>query len=235
MNISKYFLIILLLTLSNHGFSQDESDESQASPSSEESDTLVVKQPDSFIRIGFDLSAIARQVFEPEVKQFEFSLDSEILYNWFAIFEGGFTNVIASDRPFEYNAQTYFGRIGADYNLLPRTGTDKYNSLSLGIRYAYGLSTHEASDFLIQNAYWGDSQGNLDRTNFHLHWIEFSAGLKTEVFHNFYLGWMIKTRVRIYETPNPDLTPYYLGGYGHEKRRAPVMIHYYMLYKLNFN
>jgi hypothetical protein len=232
---SRYFLVILLLILNNQVFSQNENNEPQTSPVAEESDTLVSLQPDSFIRVGFDLSAIGRQFFEPEVRQFEFSVDSEVFYNWFAIFEGGFANVRASNRPFDYNAQTYFGRIGADYNLLPRTGTDKNNSLALGIRYAYGLSTHEASDFLIRNAYWGDTQGNLDRTNFHLHWIEFSAGLKTEVFQNFYLGWMIKTRVRIYETQNPDLTPYYLGGYGHEKRRAPVMIHYYMLYKLNFS
>ncbi len=213
----------------------DSEDEPQSTLNEAVSDTLAKPTPDSFVRIGFDLSAVARQFFEPEVRQFEFSLDSEVYYNWFAIFEGGFANVRATERPFDYNAQTYFGRIGADYNLLPRTGTDKNNSLSLGIRYAYGLSTHEASNFLIRNDYWGDSDGNLERTNFHLHWIEFSGGLKTEIFQNFYLGWMIKTRVRIFESRNPELTPYYLGGYGHEKRRAPVMIHYYILYKLNFN
>jgi len=225
--------------MSNQGISQTEGttedDQERTEPSSEEPDTLTKPKPDSFIRFGFDLSALGRQIFEPEVRQFEFSLDSELLYNWFAIFEGGFTNVRANNRPFEYNGQSLFGRLGADYNLLPRTGTDKNNSLSVGVRYAYAFSSHEASDFSIQNAYWGDFTGNMDQTNFHMHWIEFSGGLKTEVFQNLYLGWMIKTRVRIFETRDPDLAPYYIGGYGHEKRRAPVMMHYYVLYKFNFD
>lgn len=206
-----------------------------------DNDTIVFERPqrvrfdpEPFIRIGFDVSAIARQLVEPEVRQFEFSVDSELLFNWFPVLEGGFLFVNADRENFGYNARGFFTRIGADFNLLGRPDKSFNDLVLVGLRYAYSNLVHEAPFFTVSNPYWGSSSGSIPEGTFHLHWVEFTAGVRTEVFSNFFMGWTLKTRVKLSETKNAMLQPYYIGGYGQGNRRAPVMIHYSLYYRFNY-
>jgi hypothetical protein len=178
-----------------------------------------------------DLSAIGRQFVEPEVQQIDFSLDSEVYLNWFAVLEGGYMRVASNREQFEYNASGFFLRTGVDYNLLGRTQAIPNDLVVLGIRYALGNLTHQSPVFQISNPYWGDFSGIVEENNYTLHWLELSAGIKSEIIRNIFIGWNLKTRVRLSETRDPILQPYYIGGFGHGKRRAPVMIHFSVYYK----
>jgi len=239
MSISKYFLLPLLLLLSIHfGIAQDNmvppmDDDPPPPPPRERTDTFPRIKSDPFIRMGFDVSALARQFAEKEVQQYEFSFDSEIWYNWFPIIETGFMNVKAQREGFNYSANGFFTRLGADYNLLKRPDARQNDQVLIGARYAYSLTRHEAPFYFIPDAYWGDYTGVLSKSNYNLHWLEFHGGVRTEIFRNLFLGWSIKARVRLFGTSNPELNPYFIPGFGHGKRRNPAMIQYYVLYKFN--
>lgn len=206
-----------------------------------ENDTIIIERPERirfdpepFIRLGFDISAIARQIAEPEVRQFEFSADTELFFNWFPIVEGGVMFVNADREDFSYNASGYFAKAGIDFNLLGRPDKTQNDLVVFGLRYGFSSLTHEAPFFSVTNPYWGDSSGSIAQDNFNLHFIEFAGGVRTEVFPNFFMGWTLKTRVRLTETKNADLQPYYIAGYGQGNRRAPVMIHYSLYYRFNY-
>ncbi len=185
-----------------------------------------------FIRIGFDVSSVARQFIEPEVRQFEFTVDSEVKKNWFATLEGGFMNVLSDKASFEYKANGYFARAGMDYNLLGYADPVSQNDLVLlGVRYGYSYLQQEAPFFIIENPFWGEHQSSMESNSYHLHWIELSGGLKTELFRNFFLGWTLKTRIRLSDSSNPLMDPYYIAGFGHGKRSTPVMAQYFIFYR----
>ena len=239
MNMSKYslkpvFILLMALFLAVSASAQQTPGE-QESSIVEETDTVTRFPVVPFIRIGADVSAIARHLAEPEVRQLEFSLDSEVSFNWFAVVEGGILDVASEKETFRYVSSGYFFRAGFDYNLLGRPTPVQNDLVLLGIRYGFSSLNHEAPFFIVSNPYWGDYAGSMEKSLHYLHWIEFSGGVKTEIFRNLYLGWYLKTRVKLTETKNPVLDPYYLAGFGHSRRRAPVMIHYSIMYRFDFH
>ncbi len=235
MNTSRYFQLLLILLLYNAPvFAQNQNntvDDAEGQPTVRLTDTVARVKIVPFVRLGIDLSSIARQFIETEVRQYEISLDSEIWYNWFAILEGGLFDVKGGRTDFTYGQQGFFMRAGMDYNLLKRDYQKQNDRVLVGLRYAYSSMTHYADNFYISNPYWGDYSGSIDETGFQVHWLEFSGGIKTEILRNLYLGWNLKARVRLYETRDAEIRPYYFGGYGHSKRRAPVMAHFSIYYK----
>lgn len=222
MNISRFFPLLLSLLLSLGSFANSNND---TIPSTEG------VQP--FVRFGIDLSSFARGLIEPEVKQYEFALDSEVFPNWFINLEGGWMNVSTITSNFDYKASGFFFRVGPDFNLLKRPSPRQQDLVTFGMRYAYSFQQHEAPYFLSENPYWGDYEGSVGQSSFNAHWIEFAGGVKAEVFQNFFLSWSLRTRVKLYTTRNSELDPYYLPGYGQGKRRAPVMVHYSLLYRFS--
>jgi hypothetical protein len=241
MNISNYsrlFLMLFLLLINNaiiRGQNTRSTEGTNVTSSSVDKlngDSLPQKSFKPFVRVGIDMASIARSFFEPEARQFEFSVDSEVWYNWFAVIEGGGMKVFADREQFSYKADGFFLRTGMDYNLLSREGMNKNDLLLVGARYSFSSLIHEASDFFVPNAYWGDYTGSLDPTSYQLHFLELHGGVRTEIFRNIYLGWSIKMRIKIAEATSSFLNPYYIGGYGHGKRRAPLMAHFSLLYKI---
>jgi hypothetical protein len=234
MSILRYFLFLLLPAFSTpvYVLSQNGNAASGIPNDAFDADSVRIFRP--FIRLGVDISSVGRNFFEPEVSQYEFVLDAEFRYNWFAVMEGGFSSAAASGETYSYSSQGMFARLGVDYNLMRRPLLSSNDLFLVGLRYGYSITQHQAPYYSITNPYWGDFNGSVQESNFGLHFLEFSGGVRTEVFRNFFLGWNIKTRVRLAETGNSLINPYFIAGYGHGKRRAPVMAHFYMLYRINF-
>lgn len=235
MSILRFFLFLLLPAFSTTAYTQPENGNATAGIPSDELDADSLKIFRPFIRVGVDISAIGRNFIEPEVSQYEFVMDAEFMYNWFAVIEGGFASTAVSGEAYSYTSEGIFARAGVDFNLMRRPLLSNNDLFLVGLRYGYSYTQHQAPEYFITNPYWGDYNGSVEESIFQLHFIEFSGGVRTEVFRNFFLGWNIKTRVRLAETGNSLINPYYIAGYGHGKRRAPVMAHFYALYKINFH
>jgi len=221
-NILKYFLWLILTTFSVALYAQDEN----------KTDTLERDfEIKPFVRLGLDISAIGRSIYEPEVRQFEFSLESEILRDWFLNLEGGIMQVRSEQETFSYSSNGYFIRTGADVNLLGRPDEFQNDLVLLGLRYAYSFLQHESPYYFLENPYWGEHSGSIRQTSYHTHWVELVAGVRTEAFNNLFLGWMLRTRIPLFRTREPDIEPYYIPGFGHGKRSSPISIHFSVYYR----
>ncbi len=186
------------------------------------------------VRLGFDVSAIGRSIYEPEVRQLEFSLDSELLRNWFFNLEAGMMQVRSEQETFSYSSNGYFLRTGADFNILGRPDEQQNDLVLLGLRYAYSFLQHDAPYFFLENPYWGEHSGSIAQTAYHTHWMELTGGVRAEVFQNLFLGWMLRTKVPLFRTREPEIEPYYIPGFGHGKRSSPVTIHFSVYYRFDF-
>jgi hypothetical protein len=238
MSISRYFLFFFLLLAVNSIAllqAQDPVNEFEdldpPDPALRAIDTLPPRVVKPFIRFGIDLSALARSYFEPEVRQYEASVDTEFRPNWFATIEGGTATVNSQREGFSYSSSGFFARIGADFNLLGLNYPQHDDLILVGLRYAYSSLQHEAPEYFIQNPYWGSHTGSVNKSNYNLHWLEFSGSVRTEVFRNFFMGWSLRSRIRLAESGNAILNPYYVPGFGHGRRRAPAMMHFSVYYR----
>ncbi len=193
-----------------------------------ENDTLFVPS----VRVGLDMSGFARQFVEPETVTGEVSVDVELQENYFAVLEAGMMAVDVKKETHRYQAGGYFFRLGADFNILGRTPENPNDLVLLSLRYGYGTMDHEAPFIVIPDPFWGNHQTALPSEKYRAHWIEAGMGLKTELFHNIFIGWSLRGRLLVASTKDPAMEPYFIGGYGKSNGNTTLMLHYHVLYRI---
>ena len=215
-NISKYcFILILIFSL-----------EARA----QEGDTLVFRPTFS---LGYDLSGLARNYFEPEVLMQHVSASYEWQPHLFANIEAGNLDVAVARETHNYEARGVFLRAGVNYNLFQKNQAMKGEEIFLAIRYGFGWLTHEAPRIIINQPYWGSVETSFEAAPFSAHWAEIGGGLKTKLFWNFYLGWDLRIRLMLARNPGSDMSPYYISGFGKNDGNTSVMLHYSLFYKFS--
>ncbi len=214
MNILKYlFLIPFLLT---------------SSGLAAENDTLFTPS----VRLGVDLSGFARHMVEPETLTGEVSLDVEWRKSHFAVIEAGLLQVDVEQETHRYQADGYFIRMGADFNILERNPEYPNDLLLASIRYGYSNLTHESPFIVIPDPYWGDHHTAVPGERYHAHWLEAGIGMKTEIWRQIFLGWSLRGRLLLTSTSDPEMEPYFIGGYGQSGSNTRLSLHYSIMYRI---
>lgn len=192
-------------------------------------------QPDSLFRpslfVGMDVSGFARELMEPGLRQWEWSMGNEWRKNWFAVMEGGFLDIEIENPTHNYFANGWFMRAGVDYNLLERNERNVTDMILLNFRYGFGTVNHESTFITISNPYWGDHTSGLPQETYNTHWLELGAEIRARLIADLYLGWSIRSRVVVSRTQNPAMDPYIISGYGKTEKNPTVMIHYSIFYR----
>ncbi len=214
MNILRYFFLLPLMIISC-GLKA-------------ENDTLFVPS----VRIGLDVSGVARQFVEPETITGEISVDVEWQNNYFAALEAGMMTVDVEKETHRYQADGYFFRLGADFNILGRTPQNPHDLVLLSVRYGYSALNHEAPFIVIPDPFWGNYQTAVPAHRYRAHWIEAGLGLKTHLFHNIFIGWSLRGRLLLTSTKEPAMEPYFIGGFGKSNGNTNLMLHYLILYRI---
>jgi len=213
MTTSRFLFLILALTISHR---LPASSEPRHSPS---------------LRLGVDISGIGRQLISPESLTAEFSADLEWKKNFFAALEGGWMDVDISRETHSYLASAYFVRAGADFNLLERTPETLHDVVLISLRYGYSNMQHQAPRVVVPDPYWGNYQTSVGKEPYHAHWLEAGLGLKTRVWHQFFMGWSLRGRLLISHTRDPEMEPYLIGGFGQAGSNTSLMLHYHLYYR----
>ncbi len=217
MNIFKYSCLILILI------------NSMPAQANEQEDTLFARS----VRVGVDLSGLARQYFEPEVQSWELMADLEWRRNWFAVVEAGWVGIDVERPRHQYQASGVFFRMGINHNLM-----QKYDPKEVGIgyalfRYGFGRLQHKAPGISIENPYWGDFDTEVDSESISAHWLEIGGGLTTKLIGKVYAGWSLRARLMLKRTEDIAMDPYYISGFGRTQDQIPVMIHFHLFYRFN--
>ena len=185
------------------------------------------------LRLGFDISKLSLNFIQPERKTFEGSMDMELFKNVYPAIEFGSNSIkLHKDTLFNYYSNGYYGRIGVDYNLIKPLDSADNEMLIAGIRYGYAFFNDHADSIRIKDNYWGDFHGNLPAKSLKAQWIELVFGLRTEVFKNFYLGFSIRSRMRLAKIKEDQAEPYWIPGYGKGNAKACFGFNYSIYYSL---
>ena len=196
--------------------------------SAAQEDTLRTVGP----RFGIDLSRFIMMPLVPEIRSFEFSADFEVKPNIYPVFEAGFSMVSFSDTNYSYKGSGIYFRAGLDYSMLELEKRNDYSMGFIGARYGISLNQFSADDVIIQDPYWGDLVTGIPEQSGQNHWIEVAAGIRVEIFHNFFMGWSARGRIMLYKTKFDQMIPYYVPGFGDPSKRAAWDINYSIYYKI---
>lgn len=185
------------------------------------------------IRAGLELTGPA--IYFAEKKNFsaEGYVSRDLNHRTAISLSGGFLNYQYSQYNYNYRNKGIFFRIGPDFNLRnPEVASDKYWA-GIGLKYGISFFTTETPSFREAN-YWGTVWSSIPPVRSAAHFVEVSPGIRTEVFHNFSIGWSLSLRMLVYSGTGRDNRPIYLPGFGKGGSRVSTGIGYYVVWSIPF-
>ncbi len=188
----------------------------------------------SSMRIGFDVSYPVRTFWEPEVEQYEVSVDYEMIENIFGVVEAGKLDVNIERDDFDYLSDGLFFRMGADFNVLGDATLKGNDIVYVGIRYGYCSQKHRADNIILTDDYWGIYKTSVDNFEFDVHWGELLVGMKTELFANIFIGWSLRFRLVLSGAEDSLMKPYRIGGFGGGGKSTTFDFNYSVFYRIPF-
>lgn len=218
------FLLFIMLILPLNGYGQD---------------TLPPKQIISF---GFDLYGPIYHLATPSITNYEGSITMGPFKKIFPTIEAGTLKVNRSgksDTSFHYNSNGNFIRFGFDYNMFKRKWVKDFYMVYFGCRYGMAQLSHSADHIYIEDNVWGnegDKYGPLSipSSAIKAQWIEFTGGIRAEIFKGFSMGWSIRYKTLIHSTGMNLIKPMYIPGYGDGTSSSNWGINYSIYYNFRF-
>lgn len=228
MKISRFTLLICLLTLALSSYGQEENEQK-----------IKPKRTDNFIRMdGIRLGADMTRPFQStwikgDRMGMEFSAEMELRPNLYPVAEAGWEKYTLDQDFVSYNSSGPYVRFGINYNLLSAATKEEKDILYLGFRYGVSFAKQEVSSYMIDN-YWGPVTGSFPSQNYQSQWVELVFGLTGEIFKNFYLGWSLRGKFNVAQK-DFDLPPAFFNpGYGKAENNMNFDFTYSMFYTLPF-
>lgn len=183
-------------------------------------------------RIGLDLARFFYYFTEPAEYGAEISGDFEVYKNIYPVIELGYSSMSDKTDLFDYTSGGTYGRLGADYNVLPMKDRSIHHTISVGARYGLSVFTQKAENIYIQSAYWGDLVPDSYESNLRGHWFEVVGGIRTELLPNLFLGWMVRIKFLLNPDMDPRVTPALIPGYGNGSKNRAFGFSYTIYYKI---
>ncbi len=184
------------------------------------------------LRIGIDVSRLPLYFADPKIKGLEWSVDIEALPKFYPTLELGYGAFNIKKDNYQYKSNNQYLRVGFDYNILKTDAEDLYSIGYIGFRYGYSSLSYYAKNVIISDEYWGDRLiDEIDKPNMNIHWIELVAGLKAEIFPNFFMGWSFRGRFMLSKTKDEIMDPYKIPGYGKGSSKSAIGFNYSLYYK----
>ncbi len=198
---------------------------------------VAPKRTDNFIRmrgirVGMDLTRPFQYLWVKGTRYgYEFSADMELRPNLFPVFENGYDIMKITTKYINYKGQGTYSRIGIDYNLLEAKSINERDLFYVGFRYGFTLANQQVKQYMI-DSYWGSTTSQFGNQSYFAHWGEILVGIKGEIFHNFYMGWSVRGKVR-FNKADLNMPPvYFIPGYGHAEKKFTLDFTYSVFYNL---
>lgn len=185
-----------------------------------------------YMSLGVELAGPAMHFIAPETFVLSASADLEIRPNLMAAIELGNAHVNVKQPAAEYNVSGQFFRIGANYNLLQQNPAIHGNQIFMFLRYAASFNTHNAPVVQLIDPVWGNQEVSFDQLSYQAHWAEVGAGLRTRIFHNFFLGWNVRAAFMISQTDNENTKPFFVSGFGRNQNNTQFSFQYFIYYRI---
>jgi len=170
-------------------------------------DSIPIKTNRYGIRVGVDLSKIARSFYEDDYKGLEVVGDYRLTKRYYIAGELGNENKTVNDDQLNFTTKGTYFKAGVDYNLY-ENWLDMENMVYIGARYGVSSFSQTLNSYTIYNRYpyFGPSQTIESGEKFNglsAQWIEVLVGVKAKVINNFYVGFSFRMN-RLVSNKKPD-------------------------------
>ena len=224
MRILYYTFVLCLLAAISYGQAEKEK-------------KVAPKRTDNYIRmrgirVGMDLTRPFQYLWVKGNRYgYEFTADMELWPNLFPVFETGYDIMKIETQYINYTGQGTYSRIGIDYNLLEAKSVEEKDIFYIGLRYGFTIANQQVNQYMI-DSYWGQTTGNFANQSYFAHWGEILLGIKGEIFHNFYMGWTVRGKVRLSHTDLGMPPEYFIPGYGDAEKKFTLDFTYSVFYNI---
>lgn len=196
--------------------------------------TTFAQKPERHqLLLGVDLSRFVVPIIDSTRFGWEVSADYELLNDMFVNVEIGSQNTRFKTPDYQYNAAGAYTRLGVDYNFMKHVDEESTDKLLVGFRYGFSTFYHEADQITLRDKIWGDlSNQEVERNWLTANWVEATTGMRARLINNFYMGWTIRFRVRLWLQKDKIMEPYHIPGYGRAWNNSWVGVNYSLYYQI---
>ena len=188
------------------------------------------------VMVGVDVYGFLNQALGSDIRTTEVSLEANLLNRFFPVVEFGYGSMDTTNEETEIHFKTSapFFRLGLNYNVFYKK-PELPGYMTVGLRYGFSSFEYDVQAPNLTDPNWNHTQVPVDYTGVKskVGWLEAVAGLRTNVYKDFYLGLNVRYRSRLSMTQNENSEPYYIPGYGRGKT-SNFGITYSIIYKLPF-
>ena len=203
-------IFILFFSLNLFAFGQEDATESK-------SDTLVFKQKYG-LRLGADISKLVRTAIDDDYSGFELRADYRLTKKIYVAGELGFEEKTTDTDAINLTAEGSYFKAGLDYNFY-QNWLDMENMIFSGIRVGastFSQTRNSFSVYNVNNQYWNNQVTVIDGEKFDgltALWLELIAGIRAEIFNNFFMGANVQLKFLINETSSDDFENLFIPGF----------------------
>lgn len=185
--------------------------------------------------VGVNFEGPIGKFFESDKSAFSAVTHINLSPNWFFRGEAGFENLSFSsanskDRNYAYESNGSFLKAGILYDFFDVEEAGNRDNIFVGLHYGFAVQEHGSRRFEIRNGYWEDYRGSVNSYFMNTHWAEISAGPRTELLKNFYMGWTVNLRINLWRDNKEVLVPYSVPGFGSGDNNVNVGFSYVIEY-----
>ncbi|MCF8335699.1 MAG: DUF6048 family protein [Bacteroidales bacterium] len=184
------------------------------------------------LRLGVDVSGFPVQYFVPARQNIGITADFEINPGLYTVAEAGRLETDRKEETHHYISNGYYGKIGFDYDFLKPQPNTRYDMLFGGFRFGGSSFNHQADDIIISDDYWGEYTERIPPNTIKAFWAEAVAGIKTEVFKHFFMGWSVRGQLMLYRQKDAGMQPWLIPGYGKAESNTSIFITYTLSYRI---
>lgn len=186
--------------------------------------------------IGIDLFGLGSKVFGGDITSSEVSIEVNLKNRYIPVVEVGYgtTETTNDETNIYYKTSAPYFRLGMNYNFFFKK-THLPGFLYGGIRYGYTSFSYDVHAPQLENPNWPYPNVPFTYTDVKTSasWAELLAGIKVNVYRNFYMGWSLRYRVRLSTQKTTNTEPWYIPGFG-KNNSTNLGVTYNLIYKLPF-
>jgi hypothetical protein len=186
------------------------------------------------VNIGADLFGPGYYLVDKNILSIEGYISADFDTNKAAVVEIGYLDYKYSQYNYDFLSNGYFIRLGINFNTLsPETSQGGKYFAGIGLRYGLSIFTAETPYMKGEN-YWGIVESYAPSKTSAAHFLEILPGIRTEIFSNVSLGWVIRLRFLVYSGTGKDLKSVYIPGYGNGTKNFSPGINYYLVFSIPY-
>jgi len=188
------------------------------------------------VYLGIDVFGLANKVLGSDITSTEVNAEMNLKNRFFPVVEVGYAAIETSGEETDifYKSSAPYFRIGMNYNVFYKK-PHLPGQLLVGLRYGYSSFEYDVNAPALTDPNWGHTSVPFayEGVKSNASWVEVCAGLKTQVYKGFYMGFTVRYRSRLSQKVHENSEPYYIPGFG-KNGSTNVGLTYNLIYKLPF-